>query len=172
MLQGTELQLGGGLRSAMSPVGHYGPASQREATPNHGNRSRTELGALPPGPRKAGVLPDSELLSGDEIRAGDVVTLFKTEPMLKGKCTAFYVRDTGCSWDKCGYCTASLRDAASTDPGDLAQALRRSIGSAGARSRSGTPGERRGRSDSAGSATSAGSQRSDGGGHKPKQRRN
>ena len=99
------------------------------------------------------------------------MTLFKSEPMLKGKCTAFYVRDTGCSWDKCNYCLTSLRDAASTDPRDLAQAVRRSIGSADARSRPGTPGERRGRSNSAGSATSVGSQRSDGGGHKPKQQR-
>ena len=175
-LQGTELQLGGGLRSAMSPAGRYGPASQREAagsrTAEWLDRTRSAIDALPPGPRKAGVLPESELLTGDEIRAGDVVTLFKTEPMLKGKCTAFYVRDTGCIWDKCNYCTASLRDAASTDPRDLAQALRRSIGSSGARSRPPTPGDRRGRSDSAGSATSVGSQRSDGGGHKPKQRRN
>ena len=176
-LQGTELQLGGGLRSAMSPAGQYGPASQRDAAGNRttaewSDRTRSAFVALPPGPRKAGVLPESELLTGDEIRAGDVVTLFKTEPMLKGKCTAFYVRDTGCIWDKCNYCTASLRDAASTDPRDLAQALRRSIGSSGARSRPPTPGDRRGRSDSAGSATSVGSQRSDGGGHKPKQRRN
>ena len=31
VLQGTELQLGGGLRSAMSPAGHYGPASLKDA---------------------------------------------------------------------------------------------------------------------------------------------
>ena len=167
LLQGTELQLGGGLRSAMAPTARSGPPTAEE----RGRDSRFGHEVLPPPPRKAGLLADSELLSGDEIRAAGVVTLFRTEPMLKGKCTAFYVRDTGCIWDKCNYCAASLRDEASTDPRDLAQAVRRSIGSAGARSRPGTPGERRGRSDSAGSATSVGSERSDGGGHKPKQRR-
>ena len=30
VLQGTELQLGGGLRSAMSPANHYGPATPEE----------------------------------------------------------------------------------------------------------------------------------------------
>ena len=97
-----------------------------------------------------------------------VVTLFKTEPMLKGKCTALYVREAGCTWGRCNYCVASLRDAASTGQRDLTQAVRRAIGSLDTRNRPETPGERRGRSDSAGSATSVCSQRSDGGGHKPK----
>ena len=69
------------------------------------DRTRSEFGALPPPPRKAGVLADAELLSGDTIRSLGVVAPFKSEPMLKGKCTAFYVRDTGCTWDKCNYCT-------------------------------------------------------------------
>ena len=176
LLQGTELQLGGGLRSAMSPAGRTRFAAEDGRGRGSGQegfaRGRdSALSVLPPPPRKAGILADSELLSGDDIRSMGVVTLFKTEPMLKGKCTALYVRETGCTWDNCNYCVAPMRDAASTDQRDLAQAVRRSIGSSNARNRPGTPGERRGRSDSAGSATSPDSQFSDGGGHKPKQRR-
>ena len=130
LLQGTELQLGGGLRSTMSQAHTTNTSAAGSRTPaDYGDRSRAEFGALPPPPRKAGLLPDSELISGDEIRAANVVALFKTEPMLKGRCTALYVRDTGCIWDKCNYCVASLRDAASTDPRDLAQADRLSSGS-------------------------------------------
>ena len=115
-------------------------------------------GTLPPPPRKAGVLPDSELLSGDGTRSGGVITLFKTGPILNRKCVAFYLRDSGCPHEKCNFCLHSLREAPSTDPRDLAQALRRTSGSSNARSRPGTPGDRRGRSDSTGSAASVGSQ--------------
>ena len=169
MLQGTELQLGhgGGLRSAMAPVSLYGPAAALGAA----RAESANSGPLPPPPRKAGILPDSELLSPDDIRGGGIITLFKAEPLLNRKCVAFYLREGGCPHDKCGFCSTSLRAAPSIDPRDLAQALRRASGSANARSRPGTPGERRGRSDSAGSTSSLGSQFSDGGGHKPKQRR-
>ena len=126
---------------------------------------------MPPPPPKASILPDSELLSDDDIRSGGVIELFKTEPLLNRKCVAFYLREGGCPHEKCNFCLNSLREAPSTDPRDIAQALRRTSGSSNARSRPGTPGDRRGRSDSAGSATSAGSQRSDGGGHRPKQQR-
>ena len=129
------------------------------------------MGTLPPPPRKAGVLPDSELVTGDDIRNGGLIGLFKTEPILNRKCVAFYLRDNGCTHHQCNYCLTSLKDAPNVDPRDVAQALRRTTGSANARSRAGTPGRRRGRSDSAGSAASVGSQFSDGGGHKPKQRR-
>ena len=129
------------------------------------------MDTLPPPPRKAGVLPDSELLSCDGIRNGGVITLFKTEPLLNRKCVAFFLREGGCPHKVCNFCLNSLREAPNIDPGDVAQALRRTIGSSNARTRPGTPGERRGRSDSAGSASSVGSQFSDGGGHKPKQRR-
>ena len=99
LLQGTELQLGGGLRSAMSSANQYGPAGNNRAA-DLASRARSDYGALPPPPRKAGLLADSELLSGDDIRSTGVVTLFKTEPILKGKCTALYVRETGCTCDK------------------------------------------------------------------------
>ena len=104
LLQGTELQLGSGLRSAMSQARNtsMGAGGGRTSV-DFADRARSDFGALPPPPRKAGLLADSELLSGDAIRALGVVTLFKTEPMLKGKCTALYVRDTGCTWDKCNY---------------------------------------------------------------------
>ena len=150
----------------MSPATRTGSAARTNRTAEYAGRDRSEFHALPPPPRKAGILEDAELLSGEAIKALGVVALFRSEePMLK--CIAFYVRDTGCTWDKCNYYT-SLREAPSTDPRDPAQALRRSVGSSNARGRPGTQGERRERSDSAGSAMSVDSQYSDGGGHKPK----
>ena len=154
----------------MASASQYGPPSgdrglSREA------RGSAGYDTLPPPPRKAGILPDSELLSGDDIRQGGVITLFNTEPILNRKCVAYYLREGGCPHEKCNFCLHSLREAPSTDPRDVAQALRRTTGSSNARSRPPTPGDRRERSDSAGSARSLGSQNSDGGGHKPKQRR-
>jgi hypothetical protein len=170
VLQGTELQLGGGLRSAMSPTDRSDSAARAGRMAEYAGRNRPEFYSLPPAPRKAGIWEDSGLLSGEAIRFLGAVALFKSEPPLKGECTAYYVRDTGCTWGKCNYRTAPLKEAASTDPRDLAQALRRAVGSSSARNRPGTPGGRRERSDSAGSAASVGSQFSDGGVHKPKQR--
>ena len=163
VLQGTELQLGldGGLRSAMASASKYGPPKG----------IGTSADSLPPPPRKAGILPDAELISGEDIRQNGVITLFKSEPLLNRKCVALYLQEDGCPHKVCHFCLNSLREAPSIDPRDLAQALRRASGSSNARSRPSTPGDRRGRSDSAGSATSLGSQHSDGGGHKPKQRR-
>ena len=158
----------GNPRSALASASHYGPS----AVEDRGRASRGQgYNTLPPPPRKAGVLPDSELLSSDDIRSGGVIALFKTEPLLNRKCVAFYLREDGCSHAVCSSCLHSLREAPSLDPSDVAQALRRTVGSSTARSRAGTPGGRRERSDSAGSAASVGSQFSDGGGHKPKQRR-
>ena len=58
LLQGTELQLGGGLRSAMSQAHHTGVgASGGRTTADFSDRTRSDFGALPPPPRKAGVLP-------------------------------------------------------------------------------------------------------------------
>jgi len=173
MLQGTELQLGhgGGLRSAMASASQYGTATEGSRYLGAARSESADSGALPPPPRKAGILPASELLSSDDIRGGGVITLFKSEPLLNRKCVAFYLREGGCPHVVCGFCLASLRAAPNSDPRDLAQALRRASGSANARNRPPTPGDRRGRSDSVGSNTSLGSQFSDGGGHKPKQRR-
>ena len=126
---------------------------------------------MPLPPRKAGILPDSELLSGDDIRSGGVITLVKTEPMLNRKCVAFYLRDSGCPHEKYNFYLNSLREAPSTDPRDLAQALRRTSGSSSSYGRPGTPEGLRERSGSAGSAAWVGSQYSDGGGHRTKQRR-
>ena len=70
----------------------------------------------------------------------------------------------GCTYNNCGFCKKSMRDAPNADPGDLERALRRACGTANARERPGTPG--RGRSDSAGSAASVGSQNGTGGGPK------
>ena len=174
VLQGTELQLGlgGGRRSAMASTSQYGPSSGDGTPGAHAGSGPSNYKSLPPPPRKAGILPDSELMSSDEIRQNGVITLFKSEPLLNRKCVALYLREDGCPHNVCHFCLNSLRDAPSIDQRDLAQALRRATGSSNARSRPPTPGDRRERSDSAGSARSLGSQNSDGGGHKPKQRRN
>ena len=108
-------------------------------------------------------------MSGEEIKAQGLMPLFKAEPLLNGKCLRLYLRKDGCTYANCGFCAKSMRDAPNTDLGDLERALRRACGTANARERPGTPG--RGRSDSAGSATSVGSQNSTGGGHTPKKGR-
>ena len=102
-----------------------------------------------------------------------MIALFKSEPLLNRKCVALYLREDGCPHSVCHFCLQfTERRPESSIRDDLAQALRRATGSSNARSRPPTPGDRRERSDSAGSARSLGSQNSDGGGHKPKQRRN
>ena len=85
MLQGTGLQLGGCLRSAVSPTARTGSALTEDHGSSREARGSAGSNALPPPPRKAGNLPDSEQLSGDDIRSGGVITLFKMEPMLNRK---------------------------------------------------------------------------------------
>ena len=123
---------------------------------------------LPPVPRYAEILPANDLISGSEIKQHGVVSLFKTEPLLAGKCAALLMKDEGCTFQNCAYCKNTLEDLPKVDTCDLLSALRRCIGTASARSRPGTP---RGRSDSVGSDRSVGSQRSDSGGAKPKRPR-
>ena len=53
LLQGTELQLGGGPRSALSPASRYGPPGMSE-TRRDGLRGGPSMDGLPPPPRKAG----------------------------------------------------------------------------------------------------------------------
>ena len=77
----------------MAPTSQFGPGtSPATAGSRPTGYNSTGYGSLPPPPRKAGVLPDSELLSGDDIRSGGVIALFKTEPLLNRKCVAFYLR--------------------------------------------------------------------------------
>ena len=172
--QGTLLQLGtpggsgGGLRSALSSPGHYGPASVQDRVNQHARRSASSSVTLPPEPRYAEILPAHDLMSGADIKSYGVVALFKTEPLLVGKCVAVLMRDTGCVYPQCPYCKNTYEDLPKVDTCDLLSALRRCMGVASARSRPGTP---RGRSDSVGSNRSVGSQRSDGGGEKPKRHR-
>ena len=107
-------------------------------------------------------------MSAAEIRSLGVVALFKSEPLLAGKCAAMLMKDIGCTFPGCPYCKKTLMELLKTDLCDLTSALRRCMGTATARSRPGTP---RGRSGSVGSDRSVGSQRSDGGGTKPKRHR-
>ena len=123
---------------------------------------------LPPEPRYAEILPSNDLISGAEIRQNGVVALFKTEPLLAGKCAALLMKDQGCTFQDCAYCKNTYADLPKVDTCDLLSALRRCMGTASARLRPNTP---RGRSDSVGSDRSVGSQRSDGGGMKPKRPR-
>ena len=123
---------------------------------------------LPPVPRYAEILPAHDLISGADIKSSGVVSLFKTEPLLAGKCAALLMKDEGCTFPNCAYCKIALEDLPKVDTCDLLSALRRCMGTASARLRPNTP---RGRSDSVGSDRSVGSQRSDGGGMKPKRPR-
>ena len=172
--QGTLLQLGtaggsgGRLRSAISSPGHYGPNPQ-DRVDMHARRSLGEASVtLQPEPRFAEILHKNDLMSAGDIRSSGVVALFKTEPLLAGKCAALLMKDVGCTFPGCPYCKTTLVELPRTDLCDLTSALRRCMGTASARSRPGTP---RGRSDSVGSDRSVGSQRSDGGGTKPKRHR-
>jgi hypothetical protein len=173
--QGTLLQLGtpggngGGLRSALSSPGHYGPTNPQDRADLHAHRTMERKSIiLPPEPRYAEILPANDLISGAEIKSSGIVALFKTEPLLAGKCAALLMKDEGCTFQNCAYCKNTLEDLPKVDTCDLLSALRRCMGTASARSRPGTP---RGRSDSVGSDRSVGSQRSDCGGMKPKRHR-
>ena len=173
--QGTLLQLGGAggggggyPRSAMAPASHYGPQAGLERQNRFEQRSREQTAALPPEPRFAEILHKQDLMSAADIRSLGVVDLFKTEPLLVGKCAALLMKDVGCTFPNCPYCTSSLIELPKADTCDVLSALRRCMGAANARSRPGTP---RGRLDSVGSDKSVGSQRSDGGGAKPKRPR-
>ena len=174
--QGTMLQLGvagggGGYpRSAMTSPGHYGPQAGDDSRKQQFSRDGQYLDkqantTLPPEPRFAEILNKNDLMSAADIRSLGVVTLFKSEPLLAGKCAALLMKDVGCTFAGCPYCKTSYKELPHTDTCDLLSALRRCMGSATARSRPGTP---RGRSDSVGSDRSMRSQRSDGGGAKPK----
>ena len=48
---------------------------------------------LPPEPRYAEILPANDLISGADIKSSGVVALFKTEPLLAGKCAALLMKD-------------------------------------------------------------------------------
>ena len=175
--QGTLLQLGGAAgggggwpRSAMAPSSHYGPPSDAMGGKDRklGFSQLEQATVLPPEPRYAEIAHRNDLMSAGDIRSFGVVELFKSEPLLAGECAALLMKDIGCIFPSCSYCKKTLLELPKTDTCDLLSALRRCMGSASARSRSGTP---RGRSDSVGSDRSVGSQRSDGGGNKPKRPR-
>ena len=174
--QGTMLQLGvaggggGWPRSAMAPPGHYGPQAGDDSRKQQLSRDKQGLRATdhPPELRFAEILHKNDLMPAADIISRGVVALFKSEPLLAGKCAAMLMKDVGRTFPGCPYCKKTLIELPKTDLCDLTSALRRCMGSVSARSRPGTP---RGRSDSVGSDRSVGSQRSDGGGTKPKRHR-
>ena len=107
----------------------------------------------------AGLLQSTELLSTQEIRERDITPVFASDQTLNGKCVNFYLNAVGCDRPSCVFCKRSLLAMQSTDPSDVAAALRRAAGAANARSRPGTPGRddgRRGRSGSHDRSASAG----------------
>lgn len=124
---------------------------------------------LPPAPRFGNILPRHELISGPEVKSLGVVGLFQSEPILAGKCAALLVREDGCDFRGCKFCRRTLEELPSLDASDITAALRRTLGSASARVRPGTP--RRDRSDSEGSERSISSQRSEGGGFRPRRKK-
>ena len=111
----------------MSPASRTSSAAGADSRAEYADRSRSEISALLPPPRKAGILQDPELISNGIVKSLSVVSLFRTEPLLKGKCCAYCVREDGCPWDMYNYCVNALREAPSIDPRDLAQALRRAM---------------------------------------------
>ena len=167
VVNGTELQLGD-PRSALRRDADARP-QDRDAKERWSAGERESVRTLPPPPRFGNVLPQNELMSGDEVKAQGLMPMFKSEPLFTGKYLVLYLRRGGCTYGNCGFCKKSIRDAPNTDPGDLERLLRRACGTANARERPSTPG--RGRSDSVGSASSVGSQNSTGGGHKPQKGR-
>ena len=107
----------------------------------------------------AGLLQSTELLSTQEIRERDITPVFASDQTLNGKCVNFYLNALGCDRSNCVFCKRALLAMQSTDPSDVAAALRRAAGAANARSRPGTPGRddaRRGRSGSHDRSASAG----------------
>ena len=172
--QGTLLQLGTPGRKWRRPsLGAFQSRPLWSGDPQdranqHARRSASSSVTLPPEPRFAEILPAHDLISGADIKSSGVVALFKTEPLLAGKCAALLMKDAGCTFPQCPYCKNTYEDLPKVDTCDLLSALRRCMGTASARLRPSTP---RGRSDSVGSDRSVGSQRSDGGGAKPKRPR-
>ena len=175
--QGTMLQLGGPggggggwPRSVMSSPGHYGPQPAAQDKIDRFTQQTKERSSvtLLPEPRRADILPERGLMSAPEIKQLGVIGLFKSEPLLVGKCAALLLKDVGCTYPGCPYCKTSYAELPKTDLCDLTSALRRCMGSASAHSHPGTP---RGRSDSVSSDRSVGSKHSDGGGAKPKRHR-
>ena len=107
---------------------------------------------LPPEPRRSHILPSSELMSGAAIKAGGVVDLFKTEPLLKGMCAAYLLKDIGCDYPGCRFCKRTIEMLPTVDMNDLCAAIYRCSGSSRAISRPGTPGRTRSDSMDAGGA--------------------
>ena len=144
-----------------SPHGHDGHDGRREDRNRPGSASRPGSADidLPAAPRKAGILPSAELMSTQEIRDHDITPVFASDQTLNGKCVNFYLNALGCDRSNCVFCKRALLAMQSTDPSDVAAALRRAAGAANARSRPGTPGRddaRRGRSGSHDRSASAG----------------
>ena len=142
-------------------LGHRGHDGRRDESsrPGSANRPGSTDVDLPAAPRKAGILPPTELLSTLEIRERDITPVFASDQTLNGKCINFYLNAVGCDRPNCIFCKRSLLAMQSTDPSDVSAALRRAAGAANARSRPGTPGRddgRRGRSGSHDRSASAG----------------
>ena len=99
--QGTRLQLGGAgkagdwPRSAMSPLSTYGPNPQEWVDRCAQQNRETASVQIPPEPRFAEILHKNDLMSAADIRSLGVVALFKSEPLLAGKCAALQTADEG-----------------------------------------------------------------------------
>ena len=114
VVNGTVLQLGG-PRSALRRLpgeAHPSPVDKNEQFVRD---RRESVRSLPPPPWFGNVLPQNELMSGDEIKAQGLMPMFKAEPLLNGKCLGLYLRRGGYTYGNCGFCMKSMRDAPNFD---------------------------------------------------------
>ena len=103
VVNGTELQLLGGPRSALrrNPgEAHQGPSSSEQFARD----SVDSVRSLPPPPRFGNALPQNELISAEEVKTQGLIPMFKAEPLLNGKCLGLYLRRGGCTYGNCGFC--------------------------------------------------------------------
>ena len=86
VVNGTELQLGGPRRSALRRLPGETRPSPIDKNEQFARDRRESVRSLPPPPRFGNVLPQNELVSGDEVKAQGLMPMFKAEPLLNGKC--------------------------------------------------------------------------------------
>ena len=123
VVNGTELQLGGPRSALRRNLGNHPQSSSSAQREQFARHSHDSVRTLPPPPRFGNVLRQDELMSGEAVEEQGLMPMFKSEPLLNGKCIALYLRRDGCTYGNCGFCKKSLRDAPNTDPGDLERAL-------------------------------------------------
>ena len=92
VVNGTELQLGG-PRSALWRNTDEAPPDNRALRREQFTRDTIDsVRSLPPPPRFGNVLPQNERVSAEEVKAQNLMPMFKAEPLLNGKYLGLYLR--------------------------------------------------------------------------------